>query len=123
MKGFPTHADVPTSATRTSSTATTPAGQPATRTRLSGAPSTQTAGTGRVTLDDDLVTVKVRVRRGDLPALRSALQEIRDEIGGRLVGPHRFAREHALTRATIALGAVAAEVNRLAPKGDPDYAR
>jgi hypothetical protein len=72
--------------------------------------------------DDTEVTVRFKVRRSDAPALRSALDEIRHEVGGRLEGPHLFAKEQALTNAARALAAVAAAVNALAPKGDPAYA-
>lgn len=75
------------------------------------------------TRDDELLTITFAVRRGDAPALRSAVDEMRTMVGGRLEGPSRFAREHALTRAVIALGALGAAVNAVVPKGDPDYAR
>lgn len=40
------------------------------------------------------------------PALRSAIEEISNEIGERLVGNHRFDKEEALTRAAAMLGRV-----------------
>lgn len=55
------------------------------------------------------------------PALRSALNEIRTEVGGRLAGAHRFPKEYALTRAATALGQLVAAVNSVIPQEDPDY--
>lgn len=55
------------------------------------------------------------------PALRSAINEIRNEVGERLAGSHRFAKEYALTRASSALGALSAAINHVIPQEDPDY--
>lgn len=55
------------------------------------------------------------------PALRSALDEIRQEVGTKLEGPKPYATEYALTAAAIALAALAAAVNQKIPMGDPDY--
>jgi hypothetical protein len=55
------------------------------------------------------------------PALRSALEELRNILGGRLEGVHPFAREDALTRAAAAVGDMAAGFNAIIPAGDPDY--
>lgn len=55
------------------------------------------------------------------PALRSAIAEIRNELGGRLSGSHRFPKEAALTRAVSALGALAAAINAVIPEEDADY--
>lgn len=55
------------------------------------------------------------------PALRSAIQEIRNEVGERLAGSHRFPKEFALTRAVSALGALGAAINVAIPEEDPDY--
>lgn len=65
------------------------------------------------------VTFRIHAEHG--PALRSALEEIRAEVGGRIEGAHRFAKEAALTRAAVALGSLAAAVNRAFPNADPDY--
>jgi hypothetical protein len=55
------------------------------------------------------------------PALRSAIEELRNTLGGRLEGVHPFAREDAITRAAVAVGDLAAGFNRMIPAGDPDY--
>ncbi len=56
------------------------------------------------------------------PSLRSAIEEIRNEVGERLVGPHKFAKEAALTRAAAGLAALASAINGVFPEGDEDYA-
>lgn len=56
------------------------------------------------------------------PALRSAIDDARQQVGKQLEGMHRFAKETALTNASIALASLAAAVNQQVPKGDPNYA-
>lgn len=55
------------------------------------------------------------------PALRSAVEEISNDIGARLTGSHRFAKEQALTDAAVSLGALRAAVFARIPAGDPNY--
>jgi len=55
-------------------------------------------------------------------ALRSAIDEISNEVGGRLEGPHAYDKEQALTHAAAALGALRAEVNAKVPAGSKHYA-
>lgn len=55
------------------------------------------------------------------PALRSALNEIRNELGERVSGAHKFKKEHALTRAVSAIGRTAAALNLVIAEDDPDY--
>ena len=55
-------------------------------------------------------------------ALRSAIDEISNEVGGRLEGPHAYDTEQALTHAACALGALRAEVFRKVPAGSKHYA-
>jgi hypothetical protein len=55
------------------------------------------------------------------PAFRSAVDEIRGEIGGRLEGKFAFATEQALTDASVAVSAFAAAVNQVVPQGDVHY--
>lgn len=69
-----------------------------------------------------MIRISFEVREEHAPALRSAVEEISNEIGGRLEGPHAFAKEEALTNAAIALGALRAAVNAKVPAGDPYYA-
>lgn len=57
------------------------------------------------------------------PALVSAIEEQRNELGGRLEGAHRFKKEDALTRAASAIGTLHAALLRVFGHGDPDYAR
>lgn len=54
-------------------------------------------------------------------SLRSAVNEIRNEIGGRTEGAFAFKKEHALTRAASALGRMAAALNHVITEDDPDY--
>jgi hypothetical protein len=55
------------------------------------------------------------------PALRSAVEEMSNEIGGRLEGSYAFATETAYTDAVVALGALRAEVNAKVKAGDPNW--
>lgn len=88
------------------------------------------------TTQSPMVEVRFVVHEEVLPALYSAVEEITNEIGGRLEAPHRYAREDALTRAARALGplreGIATAHRSLAsqrpndkrwrsPLGDPDY--
>lgn len=55
------------------------------------------------------------------PALRSAIAEIRNELGERASGAHAFYKEDAIVRAINALGQLAAALNVVIPVEDPDY--
>jgi hypothetical protein len=55
------------------------------------------------------------------PSLRSAISEIRNEIGARASGAHDFLKEDALVRALAALGSLAAALNHVVPEEDKDY--
>lgn len=55
------------------------------------------------------------------PAFRSAVEEISNDIGARLTGSHRYAREQALTDAAIGLAALRVATFAAIPAGDPDY--
>ena len=55
------------------------------------------------------------------PALRSAIEDISNEIGGRLEGIHHYAKEDALTEAAAALGPLRAAVNAVIPVGHEDH--
>lgn len=55
------------------------------------------------------------------PALRSALDELKSSIGGKLEKPSTYAREAALTRASNAVGKLFAAVCKSVPKYDTDY--
>jgi hypothetical protein len=56
------------------------------------------------------------------PALRSSINEIRNELGERVSGAHKWPKEEALTRAVSAMGNLAAALNYVIPGDDPDYA-
>lgn len=62
------------------------------------------------------------VEQDHAPALRSAIDEISNEIGGRLTSSFIHAKEGALTDAAIALGALRAAVFAQVKEGDPNYA-
>lgn len=55
------------------------------------------------------------------PALRSAIEDLSNEIGGRLEGIHVYQQEDALTEAAAALGPLRAGVNRVVPEGHVDH--
>lgn len=55
------------------------------------------------------------------PALRSALEDISNQIGGRLQSDMKFALEDALTEAATALGPLRAAINQIVPEGHKDY--
>jgi hypothetical protein len=71
--------------------------------------------------NDPEITIRFTIRSSKGPALRSAVDEISNIVGARLEGAHRFAKEHALTDAAIALGALRAAVNAAIPTGDQNY--
>lgn len=56
-----------------------------------------------------------------LPALRSAVQEVRDELADRISARYIYEREAPYTRAIIALGEFAAKLNDMVPAGDPAF--
>lgn len=55
------------------------------------------------------------------PAFRSAMEDITNEIGGRLEGIHKYEKEDALTEAAIATNALRAAVNQVVPAGHEDH--
>lgn len=67
------------------------------------------------------LTFTFRVPTHTAPALKSALAEIRNEIGARLEQPHAYATEDALTRALAALGKIAAAVDAQVENYDTAY--
>ncbi len=81
-----------------------------------------------------MVKICFEVADEHAPALRSAIEEIRNEVGGRLEGAHRYAKQDALTYAATALGSLHAAIakatpcghedrrGRVVPCGDPNYA-
>jgi hypothetical protein len=69
-----------------------------------------------------MIRITFEVPESMAPALRSAIEEISNEVGGRLEGAHRFNREDALTRAAVALGIRRRAVNKVVPAGDKGYA-
>jgi hypothetical protein len=73
-------------------------------------------------METRVVTITFSVPDEAAPALRSAVEEISNEVGGRLEGSHRYDKEEALTRAAVALGKLRAAVNRAIPEGDQNYA-
>lgn len=68
-----------------------------------------------------MITFTVSIPDEQGPALRSAIQEIRNEVGDRLVGSHKFNKEAALTLAATALGTLAAAINAQVPTEDKHY--
>jgi hypothetical protein len=75
----------------------------------------------RIIVQDGATIATAEIPAEHAPALRSAIDEIRNEVGERLAGSHRFPKEYALTRAASALGRLAAAVNTVIPQEDPDY--
>lgn len=68
-----------------------------------------------------VVEITIRVYDEHAPAFRSAVEELANEIGGRLEGMHSFAQETALTDALCAVGELKAETFKKIPAGDPHY--
>lgn len=66
-------------------------------------------------------TITADIPTSQAPALRSAIDEIRNEVGGRASGAHKYHKEDALTRAVDAVGRLAAALNYVVPEDDPDY--
>ena len=66
--------------------------------------------------------ILVKIPDAHAPAFRSAIEEIRNEIGGRLEGMFPYDKEKALTAASISLGAFAGALNQVVTKEDPNYA-
>ena len=106
---------------------TTPATQPARDTTTTFATHFGSSGqlerTRDYRLDPDIpgMVISFMVRDEDAPALRAAIEEIRNEVGGRLEAPHAFATEQALTDAARALGALHAVLVAKIPQADPFY--
>lgn len=71
------------------------------------------------TINGTITQVEIPSEHG--PALKSAIGEIRDRLGGRLAGSHRPAKEAALTRALAAIGDFAQGLSTITTKGDADY--
>ena len=55
------------------------------------------------------------------PALRSAIAEIRNELGERASGAHSYDKEDAIVRAISALAALASAINAVITEEDPHY--
>ena len=73
-------------------------------------------------MHDPELSFTFTIRKSHGPALRSAVEEISDELGSRLEGPHSFPKESSLTNAVIAIGHLRRAVNAKVDKGDPFYA-
>lgn len=77
-----------------------------------------------VTIEDDItgaLSEPVEIPSVFGPALRSALEDLQNTIGERLVGVHKFEREDALTNAATALAPLRAAFNEVIPAGDPNF--
>lgn len=72
-------------------------------------------------VDMQYVTKTVTIPSAHGPALRAAIEELKNEIGGRLEAPHDFRKEAALSKAASAVGQLFAAVVRVIPFADPDY--
>ena len=68
-----------------------------------------------------MVEIRFRVHDEHAPALRSAVEELTNEVTGRLEGIHSYAQEQSLTDAAVALSALRAAVFEKVPLGDPFY--
>ncbi len=75
----------------------------------------------KATAEGRATGLTVTIAEEHAPALRSTLDELRTILGGRLENVHLYAREDALTRASIAIGTLASAVNQIVPKDDPNY--
>lgn len=75
-----------------------------------------------ITIEQHGKTATAEIPSDFAPALRSALTEMRNELGGRASGAHRYEREDALARALNATATLAAALNTVVPEDDPHYA-
>jgi hypothetical protein len=60
--------------------------------------------------NDDMVELKVQVRRTHLRALREVVNDLSDGVGGRLAKSMRIPKEQMLTEAAVALGQLRAGI-------------
>lgn len=67
-------------------------------------------------------SASVNIPTNQTPSLRSAIQELRNELGGRASGAHQYNREDSIMRALDAVGKLASGLNAVVPEEDPDYA-
>jgi len=85
-------------------------------------PPRRTTGTTPATgQDSQLVRISFTVHKEHAPALRSAVEEISNTVGGRLEGRYEYDVEQALTNAAVALGSLRAATFAAIPAGDPNY--
>jgi hypothetical protein len=77
----------------------------------------------RITLEDDTTgaTATAEIPTAFGPALRSAIEDISNTIGGRLVSDLKFSLEDALTEAAMALAPLRVAINQIVPEGHEDY--
>lgn len=76
----------------------------------------------KITLKHHNKTITADIPSSQAPAFRSAVDEMRNELGGRASGAHKYAKEDAITRAVAALARFASALNYVVPEGDRDYA-
>lgn len=76
----------------------------------------------RITIEEDTRRTTAEIPSVQGPAFRAAIAEIRNEVGARLEGSFTFAKEHALTSASAALGTFGAALNEVIEQEDEDYA-
>jgi hypothetical protein len=80
------------------------------------------SGAPRDRFPSETILVTFAVRHENAPALIAALADIRNDVGERLVAPHSFAREDALTRAAKALAGLQAGLTHAGyTVADTDY--
>jgi len=83
--------------------------------------------TGRIqgktprTAQDDTLEITFTIKKEHAPALRAAIEEIRNRVGTRMEGSYKFEIEDALVRGSCALAALAAAVSKLVPANDPHW--
>lgn len=68
-----------------------------------------------------LKTISFEIHDETAPALRSAIDELKSELGERLRGPHSWAREQALTDAVRAVSVLFAAICKVVPDKDPYF--
>lgn len=70
---------------------------------------------------DSVLEIRFQIHDQHAPAFRSAVEELVNELGGRLEGMYSFAQEQALTDATCAIGNLKSATFAAIPAGDPAY--
>lgn len=68
-----------------------------------------------------MLTITFTIPDSHGPALRAAVDDLRNQVGEKLTGNHRYEKEEALTQSASALARLGAAVNAVVPRPAEDY--